>query len=221
MRQHRTRHKSDFFIPQVEIWVGPGKALYWWDFCRRDCLNIAQVVTFWLWRMVLVEEGYRKMQVNGPVRQKGSGNKEQQKAEKQRRKWMGKMKLESSSRKSKAGGEPICQCHYHHHCLRDKLTYFIATRYKKLGVSISHVITARHIYLSLQPKWLIGGHEQIQWFLIGNDKLVIGDSYIQLKLVIVMVYLTYPNNLSEHEQTQLVAMDRDNLGTAGREGENS
>ena len=72
-----------------------------------DHLAIVQVVTFWLWVMILAEEGCVKMQVNRLVKQKESRNKEQQKAEKHRRKWTRKKKSELSSTDSKAGGEPV------------------------------------------------------------------------------------------------------------------
>ena len=47
--------------------------------------------------MVLVEERYGKMQVNGPVRQKDREDKKQQMAEMQRRKWTGEINPELSS----------------------------------------------------------------------------------------------------------------------------
>ena len=52
--------------------------------------------------MALVEDGFGKMQVNGPVRQKDRGNKEQRNAEKQRDTWVGKRNLELNLRDSKA-----------------------------------------------------------------------------------------------------------------------
>ena len=45
----------------------------------------------------LDEEGYARMQVNGLVQQKDSGNKRQWKAEKKRRKWIGERNEEFSS----------------------------------------------------------------------------------------------------------------------------
>ena len=48
-----------------------------------------------------------KLQVNEPIRQKENGNKAQQKAEKQRRKWIGKKNLKLNSRNSVTGGEPV------------------------------------------------------------------------------------------------------------------
>ena len=64
--------------------------------CRCDCLATVQVFSFRLWVMVLVEEGCGEMQVNGPLGQNDLGNKEQENAEKHRRKWMGKRNLELS-----------------------------------------------------------------------------------------------------------------------------
>ena len=45
--------------------------------------------------------------MNGIGTQKDNGNKEEQKAEKQERKWTGERNLKSSSRDSKAGGDPV------------------------------------------------------------------------------------------------------------------
>ena len=62
------------------------------------------VTTFWLhWRM------YGKhLKWNGPIRQKDSGDKEQQKTEsKGRRKWIGKQNIESSWSDSRAGDEAV------------------------------------------------------------------------------------------------------------------
>ena len=52
-------------------------------------LDFIQVATIQVW-MVLAEEGYRKMQMNGPVRHEDNGNPAQWKAVKQRRKRTGK-----------------------------------------------------------------------------------------------------------------------------------
>ena len=59
-----------------------------------ESLATALVATFRFRVVVRVTE---KLQMNGPVRQKGSGNKEKRKAEKQRRRWIGTRNQESSS----------------------------------------------------------------------------------------------------------------------------
>ena len=64
--------------------------------CIFDCLTTIQVVTFRHLVMVLVEKG-NKMQVTGLAQQKYSENREHQKAEKQRKKWIGKSNLHLSS----------------------------------------------------------------------------------------------------------------------------
>ena len=46
---------------------------------------------------MLAKEAYGGKQVNGPVGQNYNGNKQQQKAEKQRRNWIGWKNLRSSS----------------------------------------------------------------------------------------------------------------------------
>ena len=51
-------------------------------FCLCDCLASGQVVIFYLWVKVQLEEGYGKIQMNGMVWQKESGNKKQRKTKK-------------------------------------------------------------------------------------------------------------------------------------------
>ena len=88
-----------FFILQPELWGSP----YWWDSSVCNHLATVQEVTFWLlskgtgWRRL-----WKKMLVNGLVRQKYTGNKEHWNAETQRRKW-----IWLSSWDSKAGCTPI------------------------------------------------------------------------------------------------------------------
>ena len=50
------------FLHSPECWGSP----YWWEFCTYSHLATILVVPFQLQLMVLVEKGYRKMQVNGP-----------------------------------------------------------------------------------------------------------------------------------------------------------
>ena len=91
---------KDWTSLTVVIWGAQVcRALYW-----RDVVwVIVHVVLFWLCVMVLPEEVYGKMQVNGSVRQKDSGKKEQQKAENHKRT---QQRASQSCWDWRAGGEP-------------------------------------------------------------------------------------------------------------------
>ena len=79
----------------------------WWVFCIYDRLATKQIVTFYCGEQMCFKRVVTKTQVNGPEGQKDSDNKEQWKAQQQRRKWIWKRCREVSSGDSKVGGQPI------------------------------------------------------------------------------------------------------------------